>query len=463
MPGELIRNGLGYFVWIPTIILLTPVINRIIIPALMRLRTTTVYDYFETRYGLSARLLGAAVFSVTRLLWTGLVIHTISFALAEMTGFPIWQIVIVIGLITTAFTTAGGAAAVVWTDCFQFLIQIAGALYVPLYIMSLTKVGPAEWWSTFEAAGRTSVPVFSLDLTVRITIVGAVLESVLWNLCTHSSDQMATQRYFSTPSVKAAQRSVWVFTVTQILLTILLMLCGLALFYLHFSRSGLPLQEFQNQIATGDTADRLLPRFIVQELPVGLAGLLIAAMMAAAIDSLSSGINSIASVGLIDIFQRLRIVSSDKNDLAKDVAQARVIAIVVGLAGTLIALGVTSARADDWNLIDLIHRFNHLFVAPLGVIMLLAILRPCVGLKAAIVGFFAGCVGSLAVAFSGPLLRPFGFERAISYTWIMPVSFVVSWAVSEIVAAFAPARQNDVIVASTNGQAPVMANEGAST
>jgi len=230
MPGELIKHGLGYFVWMPTIIVITPFINRVIIPVLMGLKTTTVYDYLEGRYGLPARLLGATVFSTTRLLWTGLVIYTISFALAEMTSLPIWQIIIGIGIITTLFTTAGGAVAVIWTDCFQFLIQLTGALFVPIYIAYLTKAGPAEWWDAFSRAGRTTVPVFSLDLTVRLTIVGAVLESVFWNVCTHSSDQLATQRYFSTPSVKAAQRSVWVFTVAQILLTVLLMLCGVALF-----------------------------------------------------------------------------------------------------------------------------------------------------------------------------------------------------------------------------------------
>jgi len=184
----------------------------------------------------------------------------------------------------------------------------------------------------------------------------------------------------------------------------------------------------------GAVADGILPRFIATEIPAGFAGLLIAAMMAAAISALSSGINSIASVGLIDILQRLNLITTHSNDLRRDVFQARVLTIGIGVVGTIIALLVTSVRSVEWNLVDLIHRFNHLFVAPLGVLMLIGIMRPKIGFLPAIVGFAAGVLASLFIAASGPLLKPFGIDNPISFEWIMPFSFVVSWGVSELVA-----------------------------
>jgi SSS family solute:Na+ symporter len=255
-------------------------------------------------------------------------------------------------------------------------------------------------------------------------MVGMILQTFLWNLCTHGADQVAAQRYLSTPSNAAARRSVWVFSILNIGVILILMVCGLALFYFHYSKSPLPLSLYAKQV--GARADALLPEFIVTQLPSGMSGLLLAALLAAAMSSLSSGINSISTVGVTDFVQRF----GSSNPGAQHLTLARILAALAGLLGIGLALLVDGlVRYTKWNLVELIERVNHLFVAPLGALSLAGILLRRVGAAAALLGFFMGILASVLISFSREI---FGMERGISFMWIMPVSFAVSLVVSYV-------------------------------
>ncbi|NLY02235.1 MAG: sodium/solute symporter [Rhodopirellula sp.] len=421
LPGEMIKHGVGYFASLLSFVFVIPLVNRLIIPALMRLPVTSVYEYFERRYHVGVRLLGATVFIVMRLTWVGLIIYTASFAVAKMTGWPTPWVILIVGIVTTAYTTAGGMQAVIWSDFIQGLLLVGGAALIPLLIALKTQAGPLLWWQTFAEAGRADVPIFSLDPFVRISMVGMVIEAFLWHACTHSADQVATQRYFSTASVDAARRSFWVSALFTVVLLGLLMVVGLAVFFFYYQRSGLPVQAFQQQIAAD--ADAALPQFIARELPAGLSGLLLAALLAAAMSSLSSGINSIASVVMSDFVERLGGRSR------RGVRPAMAVALSAGVVGVVMALGVDCyMRAQShWNLVELVERINHLFVAPLGALFLSGLLFRRVGAGAAVAGFIAGVATSMLISFSREI---FGLSEGISFMWIMPGAFVASMFVS---------------------------------
>ena len=119
LPGEMIAHGTGYFYSVIALILVIPLVTRVIIPALRQLPVTTVYEYFGRRYGPVTRSVSAVVYIFSRLLWVSLIIYTASFAVHEMTAWDIRVIVLVIGIVTTVYTTVGGMTAVVWTDCVQ--------------------------------------------------------------------------------------------------------------------------------------------------------------------------------------------------------------------------------------------------------------------------------------------------------------------------------------------------------
>ena len=429
LPGEMIKNGVGFFYGFIGLALVIPIVNYIIIPALMRLPVTTVYDFFERRFGLSTRVLSAIVFIVMRLTWIGIITYTASFAVSEMTGWDVAWIAVGVGVVTLFYTTTGGMTAVVWCDFAQFVLLFGGAIFIPVYIGFQTDAGPVEWWDTFSQAGRSEVVFFSFDPEVRITVVGMILVILLWNLSTHSADQVAAQRYLSTPSAGAARRSMWVYSVTNLFLSALLALCGLALFFFYFREGGLPVEAFAKEIR--EDADGVLPRFIVQELPAGHSGLMLAAILAAAMSSLSSGIHSISTVAVNDFFNRFR--SGGSQDPRPRIAQ--LIALAAGAIAILLAiwLEILIRNMKEWNLIDLIERVNHLFVAPLGALFLIGVLLRRVSEVPALIGFAAGVLTSFLVSFSEPI-----FDEPIAWTWIMPAAFVVTIVVAFATGPFFP-------------------------
>lgn len=427
VPGEMIRYGLAYFTGLLGLPLAIPVVTRILLPRLMALGATSMYEYLERRYSPAMRTLAASVFTLRTLVWMGLIIYSCSLAVAEMSGWNLYWTIAVIGLVTTFYASAGGLRTVIWTDNLQLAVLMGGALAIPLCVGLRTGSGPLRWWELFDAAGHTRIELFSLDLTVRLTLVGAVLSQFFWSACTQGSDQVAVQRYLATPSLDAARRTAWVYLAINLALVAVLALCGLALFAFYFERSGLNLAEFQSRIAPG--ADGLMPRFIVEELPPGISGLLLAALLAAAMSSLSSGINSVAAVVSGDLVGRWRPAAASSS-----LRLAKAIAVAAGL----LAIGLAAATAwgvsrTNWNLIDLSQRLNHIFVGPLAVLFLAGMLLARVDVRAGLAGFLAGTGWSLLVAFgSGGI----GLEAPLSFTWLVPGSFLAGLAVAAGAAKF---------------------------
>lgn len=439
LPGEMIRHGVGYFASILAYVPAVPVVTLLIIPAIMRLPVTSVYEYFEKRFNLATRLLGACVFILMRLTWVGLIIYTASFAMAKMTGWDTATLILVIGLVTTFYTTAGGMQAVLWSDFVQGCLLIGGALFIPAFIALKTGSGPVAWWDAFSGVGHAQVPVVSLDPFVRISMLGIIVESFFWHVATNSADQVAVQRYLSTSSVRAARRAFCVSALFTIVLLLLMMLVGLALFGFHFQQSGLDAKTFQTGIASD--ADARLPQFIARELPVGVSGLLLAAILAAAMSSLSSGINSISSVVMTDFVNRFKPATSNRNT----VTVAMGTALAAGLIGLAMALGVDAfMRSTGWNLLEMVERINHLFVGPLGALFLAGLLFRRVGAAAALLGFAAGVGTSVLIAFSKGL---FSLEAGVSFMWIIPSSSLVSLAVSVTTARLFPPPSEDQLAA----------------
>jgi len=278
-----------------------------------------------------------------------------------------------------------------------------------------------------------------LDPFVRISMLGIIVESFFWHVATNSADQVAVQRYLSTSSVGAARRAFCVSAIFTIVLLLLMMLVGLALFGFYFQQSGLDPKLFQAGIAAD--ADARLPQFIARELPAGLSGLLLAAILAAAMSSLSSGINSISSVVMTDFVNRFRASTSSRGT----VKVAMGTALAAGLTGLGMALGVDAfMRSSGWNLLEMVERINHLFVGPLGALFLAGLLFRRAGAAAALVGFAAGLGTSVLIAFSKEF---FSLEEGVSFMWIIPSSFLVSLAVSLVTARLFPPPSEEQLAA----------------
>jgi SSS family solute:Na+ symporter len=430
VPSEMIGHGIGYFYSQFAFVLIIPLVNWLMIPALMQLPVTSVYEYLERRFSVSVRMVGAAVFVLTRIIWVGLIIYSASGAIHEMTNWPIVWLMAFMGAFTAVYTTLGGLQAVIWTDFAQFLLLFGGALFVPCYVAWQTESTPAVWWQLFSEAGHDTAPVWTFDLTTRITIVGIILDTLVWNLCTHGADQVAAQRYLSTPSAAAARRSVWVFSLLSVAMIVLLMLCGLSVFFYHYAGSALTSGEIRAD--STEQADKLFPRFIATELPRGVRGLIVAALLAAAMSSMSSGMNSVATVTITDFFERF----SPRDRTTGYLRLAKMLSMLVGLVAIAVAvLGFELKKAAGWNILEMIQRLNHLCVAPLGALFLCGILFRRVGAAASLIGFFAGVATSGLVSFSREI---FAMQNSLSFMWIMPSSFCASMFVTYLASWFLP-------------------------
>lgn len=433
VPGEVIRYGVAYCLGLFVTPLIIPIVNRVLIPSIVRLPITSAYQYLGKRFDRGTGNLASTIFVFKALIWMGIIIYTASFAFSEISGLSIFATIVILGVITTFYTSVGGFRTVIWTDNLQLWILLAGALSIPAYVAILIGSGPLGWWEIFSRAGSAEIQVFSFDPTVRITVIGVMLHVFFWNICANGGDQVALQRYLSTPSIRAARRSVWVYAWSNVLLYSALSICGLALFAYYAHISGVPVQEFQVQIAP--EADRLMPRFIVQELPSGISGLVMAALLAAAMSSLSSGINSISGVLMSHFLGRRK---SDQGSLSL----GKWVAVLAGFSGIGVAVAIALVmRQTNWNILDLSGRVNDLFVGPLAVLFFGGILFRRAGKRAITLGFLLAVGSSLFISFSREW---FGLEE-ISWMWVVPVSFAVGLLFAGLLSLFfAPPSEEQV-------------------
>ena len=437
VPGEMIRFGIALMSGIIAIPLFIPVANYILIPVLRRRSITSAYEYLEERFDVRFRVLTAFIFVLRTIIWMGLIIYTCSFAVSVITGWDLYVTIVIAGLVTTLYTTAGGLRTVVWTDNLQLVILLGGALAIPIVIGFSIDTGPVSWWRTFSEAGRAQIPLFSWDLTVRITLVGIVMSNFFWNICTLGGDQVVVQRYLSCPNLSAARKTVWTFGLFNFIVVVALLFCGLSLFAFYAVRSGLSIQAFQEQIAT--EADQIMPMFIVDELPPGISGLLLAALLAAAMSSLSSGINSISGVVVSDFFERFSFFKPYVQNLWAD----KVVSLIAGLVGVGTSVNIAlMVESTDWNLIELAGRLNHIFVGPLGVLFFAGILFRHVGKEAAFLGFSTATLMSVFICFGKEW---FGLEKSLSFIWVVPLPFLVGLALAGLGAYLFPSPSKPLV------------------
>jgi SSS family solute:Na+ symporter len=405
LPGEMIKNGIGMMLGYLAIPFSMAVVLLCWVPFFMKLKLTSAYEYLEQRFNLAARLIGATLFICMRLGWMGVVVYTSSRALTRMleneatlsllnpallflpieaeASFRLMLLVILlVGLFATIYTTVGGMRAVIWTDVIQFFVLFSGALLTLGYIIYSTGTGPFTWFAQAAevTTTHTSPPLFSWDLTVRVTMFGAVMHSFFWTICTHGSDQIVLQRYFSVGSTTKARRSYLINVVADISVGLLLALCGIALLAFYISNPSF-LPETINPTISAE-ADDVFPYFIAHQLPAGVGGLILAALFAAAMSSIDSGVNSVSAVVTTDFFTRL---SRKEKTTAHQLRLARYLTLFVGAIATATAIGVAFV-AQTTNIMELMAKGFNLFLGPLAGLFFVGMFLPfCTG-KSAIPG-----------------------------------------------------------------------------
>jgi SSS family transporter len=241
----------------------------------------TAYERLENRFGPGTRRLVSLVFLVTRFLGDGVRIFAGAIPLALVTGWSIPAAILAMGLVTLAYTYLGGLKAVVWADVVQLLVYLAGGVAALLIAWNLAG-GAGTALSLAAEAGKLRVVDFSFNLTSTYTFIGGILGGALLSAASHGTDHLIVQRLLATRSLRDARRALVGSGVVVILQFLLFLLVGSAIWAAGKAPEAL-------------AGDEVFPRFIIDFLPSGLAGLVVAGILAAAMSTISSSINALAS------------------------------------------------------------------------------------------------------------------------------------------------------------------------
>jgi SSS family solute:Na+ symporter len=409
-PGEIIQHGpmmLAQIAGFPIAILL---VGYCIIPYFMGLRVTSAYEILELRLGLSVRMLGSVFFLVMRLFWMAVIVHTttveILVPVAGLHPSTAPYLAAAICLITIIYTALGGFKAVVVTDVAQTVILFGGTIAAVVAITA--QFGGFQWFPT-EWDPRWQRPVFGFDPTVRVTFLGAIMALVSWHVCTAGSDQMAIQRYLATRDVKAARRMFTIALGTNAVVNLFLAGLGLSLYAYFKARPDM--------LNIGQTverdADQFFQQFIVTGMPPGVSGLVVAGLLSAAMDSLSSGINSSSSVITVDFIERFRSGTASTSARA-----AQVISWIVGGAVVLLS---TLVGLVHGNLLEVTFKVVNLLTAPLFGLFVMALWVRWATPLGTWIGAVAGVVTVVLVNY----WRELTGSPGIGFIWSMPMSLTV--------------------------------------
>jgi SSS family solute:Na+ symporter len=437
VPGETILQGIGYCFNLLHIPFSYAVIYFLLIPFFMRLKVVSAYEYLERRFSPAVRMLGAGIFMLYCLGWMATVVLTCSVGLVQMTGWPLWMVLIANGLVSTVYTTMGGIRAVVWTDVVQAILMLAGGFLTLVWVGFTTDTTPMDWWRDAAAAeglSRTDVVWFTFDPSVRNAVFWIALNSFAWMVATHGGNQVALQRYFTMSTPREARGMLFVKMFAEIMMSLLLVATGFALLSFYLRQPQL-LQDAGLSF-TRSHVDKIFPEFIGKQLPPPFAGGVIAALFAAGMSTISSGVNSMAAVFAIDFCR------SSQGETSSDPEQKRIgfwFTAVSGFFITAIAWGLTQLPGQQ-SFVDLMQKAFNFMIGPLGAMFLIGMFLPRCRSMSVVVATIIGFGVGLTLAYWDQLIRVLQIEdRAVSPFWFIPCSLGASLVAAAILSLFEPA------------------------
>lgn len=413
IPAKAFATDWTYYPILVTILFVSYPVVKYYIPYFRKLNITSAYEYLEQRFNLATRLLASGLFIIFMVARMALVLYLPSLALTAVTGIDINTCILLMGLITILYCTMGGVEAVIWGDVVQGIILIGGAFFAAGYLLLNTKGGVGAAWDIAVSDDKLRLFVWSLDyrsVTFWVAIVGGLAN----NLISYTSDQTVIQRYLTTPDVEGAKKSVWVNGLMCVFISVVFYLIGTGLYTFYQTHP-------ESLDIRMDKGDAIFPYFMMSQMPQGVAGLLIAAVFAATMSTISSNINSVSTAFSIDFWKRFRPHTGDKAMLRV----ARLSSIVSGLIGVFIALMMV-----EWNILSLLDYFNTilgLLTSALGGLFIMGLFLPRIRGWQALFGFVCGTLVVFLLQFytqtSLFLFGAVGIVVSVAVAWLCSLLF----------------------------------------
>ena len=386
-------------------------VSAVLLPAYYAGSLTTAYALLERRFGLGVRRFTSAIFMVTRLLADSVRLFATAIPLALITGWPYPASIAVIGVLTLIYTYMGGIKAVVWVDAVQMGLYLLGALATIIAIQILVPGGWSAVLASSADAGKLDVIDLSWNLSTTYTLWAGVLGGAVFTMASHGTDQLIVQRLLTCRDMRSSQKALIGSGVVVMAQFLVFLVVGLGLWAFYGGRSF-------------ESSDEIFALFIVEQLPPGITGLLIAGVFAAAMSSLSSSINSLASAAAYDFWAPMVGAQDDEARLLRAGRAFSLLWAALLIAGATLFIPLsrgTTAVEVALGIASLVYG-GLLGAFALGVLTK----RP--GQMAAIVGMASG-IGMVT------LLRD-----QMAWPWYALVGSVVTFAVGSAIGLIGPVR-----------------------
>jgi SSS family transporter len=340
-----------------------------------------------------------------------------SLAISAVTGLPVVTSVLIMGLLTTVYTAFGGFEAVIWTDFTQGVLMLFGMLLMIFMAVSGVPGGISECLSVGHEFQKFNMFIWNWDYTMPIIWIFGI-QLLLQNLA-FAADQPVVQRVYATP-LKDMRKLAGMFAFCSIAIACLASFSGIAIFaYFHANPVMLD---------PGMTNDQVIPLYVVQRLPAGVAGLIIAALFAASMSTLSSSMNSVATVSCEDFYRRLFKHSDDKARLKF----MKIASLVVGVLGTSAAayMGTMNIRSmfETWNIMVALLGGGFIGIYILGMFTR----------RTNVIGALTGAIASIVVTL---LVRSFS---PLHWTFYGPVAVFTCLVVGYVVSILTGGNKKDL-------------------
>ena len=352
------------------------VVMVFLLPFFRQLQLVSVYEYLEMRYSSAVRYLISGVFLVSRGMAAGVVIYATAIVLAVCLSIPLWTTILLIGIITVIYDTIGGIKAVVYSDVIQMAILLLGIILCITY--AIIEVGDVA--TIFELFPAERLKAIDLSTGIgddsQAPFWGILLGGFFLYISYYGTDQSQVQRELSATSAEDTKKSLFFNGIVRFPLTASYMLMGIAVGAVYVQSPDL------QAVVPADNFDYMIPQYILLHIPVGLRAILFSAILAAAMSSLDSALNSLSAATMRDFITRKRHYTAHK-----ELQLSKITTVVWGLSITAFAFAVNYIEG---TVVEVVNKIGSAFYGPIVATFLIGVLSKRVNSIGIFIGILLG-------------------------------------------------------------------------
>jgi SSS family transporter len=403
-PGMAFSGNLQFLQYRLAMPIVLGIICGLILPMFFRLQVYSIYEYLERRFDVRVRLVASGLFLLLKTGYLAICIYAPSIVLARMSGTSVIGIVLVVGGLTMLYTMAGGIKAVIWTDTLQLAVYLGAIALVLALICREVPGGVSRVVAIAHENGRLSFFNFAPNFTEPYTIWAAIFGGTVFTISQFGVDQAEVQRYLTTKNLRESNLAMISSMIAAAVVGLAIFFIGAALFAFY--------QAHPEKLGpTPIGPNGIFPKFIIEELPAGVKGLLVAAILAAAMSTISAVLNSMATVTLSDIWPRV-------TKRAGGVKSGRLVTAVYGTLTTILAC----FGGHFGNILEATVLISNLVAGSLVGTFLLGMLVRRVTARGALIGMLCGFASAVY----------FWWGTPIASLWYGVFSLLVVFAVGTV-------------------------------